>query len=243
MTHLYLIRHGEAVVNVEPVVGGMRGDTGLTPRGVAQAEQLRDRLQATREIAADVLIASTLLRARQTAEIIAPALDLPIQWEDEVQEMRVGEADGLTLQEMWDQFGVPDLYNNPLTPIAPGGENWGQFMLRVGTAIERITRMYEGKTIVIVCHGGVIDGSFVYFFGFNTMSLPPIEFRTHNTSLTHWARHVHNGRARWQLMGYNDIAHLQDIGVRESIRWEDVTPNPAEHPGVPLPTEEQGEDD
>ena len=34
MTHLYLIRHGEAVSNVEPIIGGMRGDTGLSPLGV-----------------------------------------------------------------------------------------------------------------------------------------------------------------------------------------------------------------
>lgn len=243
MTHLYLIRHGEAVVNVEPVVGGMRGDTGLTPRGVAQAERLRDRLAATREIPADVLISSTLPRARQTAEIVAPALALPLILDDEVQEMRVGEADSLTLQEMWDRFGVPNLHQNPFHPIAPGGENWGQFMLRVGTALNRIIRTHAGKTVVIVCHGGVIDGSFIYFFGLNTLTLPPVEFHTHNTSITHWAQHTHNGQTRWRLMGYNDIAHLQDVGVRDSIRWEDVTPSPKEHPGGPLPTEDQQEED
>ncbi len=96
-TNLYLIRHGEAVVNVKPIVGDMRGDTGLTPLGVTQAERLRDRLAATGEISADVLIASTMPRARQTAEIIAPALGLPILWDDDVQEMRSGEADGMTL--------------------------------------------------------------------------------------------------------------------------------------------------
>jgi len=82
VTHLYLIRHAEAVSNVEPIIAGMRGDTGLTAHGVAQAERLRDRLAAG-EIAADVLIASTLPRAQQTAEIIAPALGLPIIWDDE----------------------------------------------------------------------------------------------------------------------------------------------------------------
>ena len=33
-TELYLIRHGESVANVEPIIGGMRGDAGLTDRGV-----------------------------------------------------------------------------------------------------------------------------------------------------------------------------------------------------------------
>ncbi len=246
MTHLYLIRHGEAVVNVEPIVGGMRGDTGLTDRGVAQAEQLRDRLAATHEINANVLIASTLPRARQTAEIIAPALKLQPQFDDEVQEMRVGEADGLSLQEMWHRFGIPDLRNDPFRQIAPGGENWGQFMLRVGNALNRITQEYQGKNVVIVCHGGIIDGAFVYFFGMHTLVLPPVEFFTHNTSITHWAQHSRNGQTFWRLMSYNDTTHLRDIGARESIRWEEITAKPAagaDHPAVPLPTEEEREEE
>lgn len=246
MTHIYMIRHGEAVVNVEPIVGGMRGDVGLTPRGVAQAERLRDRLAATGEIAADVLIASSLPRARQTAEIIAPALKLQPIFDDEVQEMRVGEADGLSLQEMWERFGMPNLRADPFRPLAPGGENWGQFMLRVSNALTRITREHQGKKVVIVCHGGVIDGSFVYFFGLQSFLLPPVEFYTHNTSITHWSHHTRNGHSFWRLMGYNDTTHLRDVGARESIRWEEITPEPAtgaDRPAVPLPTEENREEE
>lgn len=240
MTRLYLIRHGEAVVNVEPILGGMRGDVGLTPRGIAQAERLRDRLQRTREIAADVVIASTLPRARQTAEIIAPALGQPLTFDDEVQEVRVGEADGLTVQEAWTRFGKPDFENDPLRALAPGGESWGQFMLRIGQALTRITRTHKGKTIVIVCHGGVIDGSFLFFFGLNTLALPPTYFGTHNTSITQWEQFTYNGSDRWRLVSYNDATHLRGIGVHESIRWEDISPEPdsgSDRPAVPLPTE------
>ena len=44
-TELYLVRHGESVPNVEPVIGGMRGDAGLTPRGREQARLLEQRLR------------------------------------------------------------------------------------------------------------------------------------------------------------------------------------------------------
>ncbi len=132
LTTLYLIRHGEAVSNVEPIVGGVRGDSGLTPRGVAQAERLRDRLAESHEIDADVLIASTMPRARQTAEIIAPALGLPIIFDDEVQEMRPGEADGLHVIEYRERFGIPDFEREPFRPLAPGGEGWAQFMFASG---------------------------------------------------------------------------------------------------------------
>ncbi len=235
MTHLYLIRHGEAVANVQPIIAGMRGDTGLTERGVAQAGRLRERLARTGEIAADVLIASTLPRARQTAEIIQPALGLPIIFDDEVQELRIGEADGMTNGDAWAKFGRPDFDAEPLRPIAPGGDSWGSFTLRVGQALTRITREHAGKTIVVVCHGGVIDCSFVHFFHMPGMVLPPTDFHTRNTSITHWEHVQRRDRMLWRLNAYNDIEHLHGLGVSEFVRWEDIGPT---HPAVPVPTEE-----
>lgn len=245
-TNLYLIRHGEAVVNVKPIVGGMRGDTGLTELGILQAERLRDRLSATREIHADLLIASTLPRARQTAEIIAPALDRPIVLDEEFQEMRVGEADGMPNREAWQKFGLPIVDRDAFHRIAPGGENWAEFTLRVATALTRVTREHQGKTIVIVCHGGVVDASFIYFFGLNSMAPPDTGFYTYNTSITHWEEYLHDGYPRWRLLSYNDWFHLRDIGVKKSIDWKDTTPVQPEHghrASVPLPTEEQDDYD
>src|SRR5258707_7916528 len=95
MTDLFLIRHGEALGAIHNLIG----DTRLSPLGITQAEHLRDRLAATGEIAADVLIASTFVRARQTAEIIAPALGLPVVFDDEVQELRDGAAEGMRFDE------------------------------------------------------------------------------------------------------------------------------------------------
>ena len=68
-TELYLIRHGQAFSNVTPILAGPKGDEGLTEIGVRQAEHLRDRLAATREIKPDLLIASTLPRAARTARL------------------------------------------------------------------------------------------------------------------------------------------------------------------------------
>lgn len=239
MTHLYLIRHGEAISNVEPILGGMRGDTGLTPLGVQQAEALRDRLAGTGEIVPDIVIASTLPRARQTAEIIAPAFGLPIVGDDDVQEQHVGEADGMRLDEFAARYGTPDSERDPYRPLAPGGESWAQFLLRVGTALYRIATEHEGKTVVIVCHGGIIDGSLISFFGMNAQA----SFHTHNTSITHWEQRIHPGtqRLRWRLVSYNDVAHLRDIGAVEHTHWDELRAKPvtgADTPAVPLPTED-----
>jgi probable phosphoglycerate mutase len=235
MTHLYLIRHGEAEANIKPIVAGMKGDAGLTPRGRSQAERLRDRLAQSGEIPADVLIASTLPRARQTAEIIQPAFGLPIIFDDTVQELYIGDADGMTNAEAWAKYGTPDFDAEPLRPIAPGGESWGSFTLRVAQALTRITSEYAGKKIVIVCHGGVIDNSFIHFFQMPGMVLPPTDFHTRNTSITHWERVDRRGRTLWRLNSYNDIEHLHGIGAFESVRWEDIDPS---HIASPIPTEE-----
>lgn len=251
MTHLYLIRHGEAVCNVDPTAptAGPIGDLGLTPLGRTQAERLRDRLAATGEIQADVLIASTLRRARETAEIIAPALGLPIIWDDDVQELRVGEFDGRPWNEI-EQL-VPDLRNEPLRPFAPGGENWPQFVLRVGGALDRIVREHQDKTIVVVCHGGVVDSSFLLFTGLAGFTMPALELHTRNTAITHWEL---RGRPpyfsiedqptapplRWVLHTYGDDLHVRDIGAAERIEWTRVSTTGAgvEQPAIPLPMED-----
>ncbi len=243
MTQLYLIRHGQAYCNVENLIAGVESDTGLTPLGVQQAERLRDRLIATGEIAADVFIASTLPRARQTAEIIAPAFNLPLLLDDDAQELRVGEADGLTWEQYIEKYGPPpDFREEPFRPLFKGGENWGQFVLRVGTTIDRFVREHEGKTIVVVCHGGFIDTSFLVNLGMNTLALPPAQFETRNTSITQWERLRYGTELRWRLARYNDDLHTRDIGSAERIVWARLAPEPtpaSTAPAVPLPTEDE----
>ncbi len=209
MTELYFIRHGEALGAVHNIIG----DTALSPLGILQAERLRDRLAATGEIAADVLISSTFKRARQTAEIIAPAFELPIVFDDEVQELRDGVGEGMHIQEYRAKYA----------------------------ALDRFIHEYNGKTMVIVCHGGVIGASFLYFFGMGSFQYPQAGFDTSNTSITHWARRSISGRpTRWRLKCYNDDMHLRDIRSTTRIPWKAISATPsegAEQPIVPLEDE------
>ncbi|GCE09640.1 histidine phosphatase family protein [Dictyobacter aurantiacus] len=234
-TNLYLIRHGEALSAIQ----GTIGNSELSPLGIVQAEHLRDRLAATHEIKADVFMCSTLHRARQTAQIIAPALDSPLLVDEEIEEMRAGGTDGMPAEEYQRTYGPIDFRKAPLKQPAPGGESWGEFQLRVGTALERIVNTYEDKTIVLVCHGGIIDGSFIYFFRLSSLAVPQAGFRTRNTSITHWQKRGPD--RRWRLMRYNDALHLHDIGTPARIPWDQIRALPAsdeERPTEPVPTEE-----
>jgi probable phosphoglycerate mutase len=237
VTDLYLIRHGEALGAVHHIIG----DTDLSPLGILQAEHLRDRLAATGEIAADVLISSTFKRARHTAEIIAPALGLPILFDDEVQELRDGVGEGMRVDEYRAKFGEVNFRETPFRQVAPAGENWGQFVLRVASTFDRIIREYDGKIILLVCHGGVVGVSFLYFLGTGSIQYPQAGFDTGNASITHWARRSISGRpSRWRLKCYNDEMHLRDIHSVTRIPWKALSATPAkgaEQPVVPLEEE------
>lgn len=226
MTHLYLIRHGDATTSsTNPLE-----DPHLTELGIAQAERLRDRLAGSGELRPDVLIASTMLRARQTAEIIAPALGLPILHESEVQEWRFPEDETLNLDEYIEHFKNLPHDQKPFFQVIPGAESWVQFMLRACTALNRLTQQHEGKTIVVVCHGGIIDASFHYFLRLSTVHLPPSYFDTHNTSITHWYSTEQEGYVlNWTLERYNDVMHLRDLRSATRIPWRDIALSPEEH--------------
>jgi 2,3-bisphosphoglycerate-dependent phosphoglycerate mutase len=207
-TNLYIIRHGEAYTNIESVIGGMQGDRGLTERGIAQAEALARRL-STGEIAADVLYASTLPRARATAEHVAAALKLPITWDGELQELRPGESDGMRVEDARAKFaGFSTFLTESFTPIAPGGESWGSFQTRTSAALERIIKRHPDQTIVVIAHGGTIDVSFLYMLGLGPQARTRNSYQSQNTAITHW-RHVDSfGRREWQLIAHNDHRHL-----------------------------------
>ncbi len=83
MTHLYFIRHGDYLEDVE---NGSYQDLGLSSEGIRQTECLRDRLARTGEIKADVLIASPMRRAKAPAEMLAPTLGVPIVFDTGVEE-------------------------------------------------------------------------------------------------------------------------------------------------------------
>jgi probable phosphoglycerate mutase len=215
MTRLVLIRHGEAQSWVDGVVGGDRGCTGLSDRGRRQAAALRDRLARTGELGTvDALYASSLPRAIETADIIAPALgDPPVKVERDVREFDPGpEADGRTWEdvereyprELWDAF----------RPLVPGAESWATFGVRVGGALRDIASRHDG-TVVVACHGGVIEQSVVSFFGLpNNGELS--SFHILNTSITEWVRlgpdaDTWRPAGDWRLLRLNDAAHLEGV--------------------------------
>jgi len=225
-TELVLIRHGESVPNVTPIIGGMRGDAGLTDRGRDQAQLLEKRLREE-QLRADRLYASTLPRALETAEYVSRALDLPVQPDDELHELQPGDADGLTVDEWRERYRREPA--TPSTLFAPGGESWVSFLARAGAAITTLVDRHPGETVVAVCHGGVIEASFYLAFGLDGTGTR-VSFASLNTSITRWRHHRgSDGRREWAAVTFNDAGHL--AGER--------TPTESPREAVPTPPDEE----
>jgi len=207
-TRVVLVRHGESFTTVERYIGGVGTCKGLTDHGRAQATALGARLRRTGEITADAVVSSALLRAKQTAEIVAPFIGhREIDVRPGFGEHDPGPVcDGLTFDDFVAKYGRPDFNGDPHAVIFPGGETMAQFHARVITAFQELERDYRGKTVIVACHGGTIDGLLRHCL--QAPSTGRFEVFTKNTSLTELVRPREN---IWRLLRYNDHAHLADV--------------------------------
>jgi probable phosphoglycerate mutase len=213
-TRLVLVRHGQSQATVDRVAGGDRGCRGLTPLGVNQAEALRDRLVATGELAtATALLSSTLPRALETAEVLASALGLTVVADRDLRELDPGDGDGLTWDEWEQRFGDIRAEVEPYRPLAPGGESWAEFELRVGRTLTRLVLEHAGGEVVVACHGGIIGGSLAVLLGLSGYGPRAVISEVQNTSITEWMCAQGPSRApAWRLVRFNDAGHLDADG-------------------------------
>lgn len=201
-TRLVLVRHGEAVCNVEGYAGGLRTCVGLTDRGREQAHWLRTRLERSDELR-DVTHAyvSMLPRAKETAEIVLGALS-PMQLiaDCDLCEIHMGEADGLTWAQINQRFGGADWDLDPDQEFAPGGESWTGFYHRTIGALERLAERHPHERVIVFCHGGVIEHALKYATGRSAQER--LFLVTSHCSMTE----IEIDGDRVRLLSYNDRA-------------------------------------
>jgi 2,3-bisphosphoglycerate-dependent phosphoglycerate mutase len=154
MTTLVLVRHGETDWNAK---GRLQGHTDrpLNDLGRRQARELADRL-AGEDIAA--IYASDLVRARETAEIVAARLGLPVAVDADLREKNWGSWEGLTGDER-------------LT-VEYVGETTEAHRDRTLRAVLRIVERHPADRVVVVTHGGSLRRIQAVASG---MALPVIE--------------------------------------------------------------------
>jgi broad specificity phosphatase PhoE len=149
---VYLARHGQTAYNH---AGRFQGHlpVPLDETGLAQAHDLAER---AREHAFSALWCSPLLRARQTADIVASAIGLEPVEDPRLVETDAGEWTDLTFEEV--RAKTPDLFDAFATGdpafAFPGGESFAQQEQRVSAALLDVEA--GDLPALVVCHGMVI---------------------------------------------------------------------------------------
>ncbi|WP_166971500.1 histidine phosphatase family protein [Brevibacterium atlanticum] len=149
-------RHGQTDCNVEGRFQGQT-DVPLNDTGRRQAEETARRLS---ELSPELIVASDLSRAAETAEKLADIVGIATVRDARLRETAFGQWEGSTraeVAETWPDELAEWISGADVAP--PGGESRSESGHRVAAAITDIVEKSTVDTIAIVAHGAVLRGA------------------------------------------------------------------------------------
>ncbi len=197
---LICIRHGETVYNLEGRIQG-QADSHLSPLGRRQCEAVADALTGE---PIDVIVASPLARAIESARILADKLHLEVATDPRLMEINAGIFQGHTWPEINDKFADVAIEWRKSDPDfrIPGGESRRDVMLRAGAAFDAI-RQRADKLVVVVAHGGSLSAGLKALLGVPAERNPFTFFNGSLSTLT-WDSEI-------KVHSLNETSHLRNI--------------------------------
>jgi 2,3-bisphosphoglycerate-dependent phosphoglycerate mutase len=199
------LRHGESVGNAQSRWQG-QSDYPLTEKGRAQAKALGERWNSE-GVHFDLAITSTLVRAKETAEIVTASLKVKVETDEIWMERAIGEMEGLTAEEVGQKPKPP--YVTPYDSIGGDGEGDWALYLRAGKALHDLL-MRPAGSYLIVSHGGLLNQVMNAITGVAPHVDPSgVRFRFGNTGFARVIYFPH--QHRWNIDTVNDRAHLNSI--------------------------------
>lgn len=218
-TQIIFIRHGETDWNrIKRIQGHI--DIPLAQSGIDQAQQLGSRFadEAQSGVRLDAIWSSDLMRAQQTAEPVAQALQVPVQLATALRERNYGAFQGHDSDEIAVRF--PDEYaqwqtRDPgFTP--PEGESHRAFYHRVLHALEPLIAAHPDGRIAVVTHGGVLDC--VYRFARGLSLDAPRTWPLFNTSVNIVEFESDGSVTQASVVAWGDVAHLGGASADDGFR-------------------------
>lgn len=150
-TVLYLVRHGETDWNRGQRLQGTR-DVPLNEAGVVQAHELADYFAA---LPIACVVTSPLVRASETAAILADACACPLHVDARLREIDHGSWSGMTLPDIGQRFPLL-VEHEQLRPEAfdlSGGERLPEICHRVSEVLADLLSQHAGESVLVVGHG------------------------------------------------------------------------------------------
>ena len=182
---LYLVRHGETDWNLSSRIQGQT-DIPLNDNGRAQARELSAAVRQ-RGLSPGRIYTSRMLRARETADIVAADLGMEAQILEGVHEINMGAWEGYTWRQVREEFpqDYEKWYCNRRYQIPPGGESYEQLLARVVPAMRKAAK--EKGDSLIITHSAVIMTLLSYLNGTPFADMAK-NFKTKNTELVELGR-------------------------------------------------------
>src|SRR6516165_2119630 len=157
-----LMRHGETHWNREGRVMG-RNPVELSENGRAQVEAA---VVLARSLNPDLIVTSPLVRARQTAEIIAGGVGgVEITEDPAIAEVAYGRWEGMSFHELIEDPYYAEYCESPIDYPTPGGETIPDVQERGVAAVHRAVTANPGRRIIFISHGDIIRTILCYFLG------------------------------------------------------------------------------
>lgn len=156
MTEICVIRHGQTDWNADRRYQGV-SDIPLNETGKSQAALTADQLaQMGKKFSA--VYSSPLKRAFETGKIVSTRLDLPIHSDPRLQEVCLGDWEGMKLVDV--EQSMPEMswkwFNRPLDARIPGNsEPVVDVVKRVTLALDEIARRHPDEAVIVTTHGFV----------------------------------------------------------------------------------------
>ena len=155
MGHLYFVRHGQTVWNVENKICGST-DIDLTEKGHSQAIEAANKI-LSENIKADIILCSPLIRAAKTAKHISEITGIPVREEPRLTEQNFGKFEG-TARDC-DEFRIA---KREFACRYDGGESMLHLAQRIYNLLDDVKA--SGKTCILVAHNGIARAVNSYFY-------------------------------------------------------------------------------
>ena len=174
---IYLVRHGQSEWNVQNLMQGKTSGVPLTKTGIKQARAIEAKLKKIKFAA---IFSSDLMRARQTAQVIAWQRKLAVTTARAIRERSFGAYEGKTLEQYQEdlretlkRFDVLSDKDKFKFVYPHGIESIGGTVARVITFLREVAVAYAGKNVLVISHGGVLRLLLIHL-GYGTYNqLPP----------------------------------------------------------------------
>jgi broad specificity phosphatase PhoE len=161
VTVFHIMRHGQHRLSGQLLAGRMPG-IGLSDRGREEARWLADRLDGEN---VGALYSSPIQRTRETAEILAERLLLPVRERADLIELDYGEWTGWTFDQVRGDPRWQSWTRSRSLAALPGGETMRAVQKRVVEALFDLAREHPEEAVAIVSHGDVIRAALLFALG------------------------------------------------------------------------------